>query len=125
MTKDDGDIVERLREKQRRCKGSNQHATWVLCAEAADEITRLRAQPDRAAIVEECAQVAVRALVEALRPFADAAISLDALAPRDSMCPDEYVIGDALYTHEQPTVGDLRRARSVLAKHYLPPTARQ
>ena len=44
------DIVERLRAKQRRCKGSRQQSTWFLCADAIAEIERLRAE--RNAVVE-------------------------------------------------------------------------
>jgi len=37
------DIVERLRAKQKRCKGNRLTETWMLCADAIAEIERLRA----------------------------------------------------------------------------------
>jgi hypothetical protein len=67
-TESERDIVARLREKQRRCKGTAQQATWTLCADAMAEIERLRSPTaGREAIIEECAKVAeVERLREAL-----------------------------------------------------------
>ncbi|NNM75018.1 hypothetical protein [Enterovirga aerilata] len=63
----------------------------------ADELARLRAQKEK--------------LVKALKPFADA---LDALTDDLRLCPDEYCVEEALWQDEQPTIGDLRRARAAL-----------
>lgn len=49
-----------------------------------------------------------------LEPFGKAAAQLDDGVPLKLRCEDDYRLGDALWSEQQPTVGDLRRARAFL-----------
>ena len=58
---------------------------------------------------------ALEEALEALKPFADAAFVLDSDTSPALAADDDMLIEDALWPSQQPTVGDLRKAREAYA----------
>lgn len=81
--------------------------------EAAAAIEHLNTQLGEAAATLTAQAARIAELETALGPFAEPVEELDDIA-EDLRAEDDMPVGDALFDYQQPTVGDIRRARAAL-----------
>ena len=91
-------------------------AEAVAARKAEDRIGELLVKNDAKAAALARAEALLAEAREGLRPFAEAAAQVDDVPEEDHPAPDDMSIEGAIYEASQPTIGDLRRARALLAK---------